>query len=175
MSERANKFMKDYKKSNHNSTATEDIVESLVALSENEGKSDAESKIYNMKENERDSQIKDEENNTYPEGNIISAAEMELEAPKTASKKEKKTGKKSEKKSNAGRKPFKTGDYKKITIDIPQELYDAMQDFLGAFDNNMTSYIKTALTNDINENYDEYVKKAKALKESKPILNIKRK
>jgi len=159
MADRANKFLKDFKKNNHNSTATEDIVESLVAL------------------NESEQEIKEPENIEEPivQQEEVEAEDVEIEEEKPAAKRGRKPGKKGEKKSNAGRKPFKTGEYKKITIDIPLELYDAMQDFLGAFDNNMTSYIKNALTNDINENYDEYVKKAKALSDSKPILSIKRK
>lgn len=158
MSERTNKFLKDFKKSSYNSNATEDIVNNLVKLEEEKN---------NIENN--DIYINKEETATIEEIKIETT-------PKEPVKKEaKKSNKKAESKSKAGRKPFKNGDYKKITIDIPLELYDAMQDFIGAFDNNMTAYIKKALTDDINENYNEYVKKAQASKENKPVLTIKRK
>ena len=167
MADRANKFKKDFK-SKYNSNATEEIVQGLVELSEIEKNSNDENKKETAEE-----KIKSVEVITEVVENIDKTQESK-DAPEE--KKEiKRSAKKSGKKSNAGRKPFKMGDYKKITIDIPQEIYDAMQDFLGAFDNNMTSYIKSALANDINANYEEYVKKAQATKESAPILRIKRK
>ena len=169
MADRANKFMKDFK-NKRNLNATEEIVQSLIELQEIETSEASRKEEQNIPHNmQADTFIIEETPSKKEESNEENPGE------KGNKKEGKKLAKKNGKKSNAGRKPFKTGEYKKITIDIPQELYDAMQDFLGAFDNNMTLYIKNALTNDINANYDEYYKQAQALKDSKPILKIKRK
>lgn len=164
MSEKSNKFLKDFKKSAYNSNATEDIVKSLVEMPHEQAVQPPVTATQPQTEEEQEQSV-------ISTDEVNAAEDLAVQEKKNA----KKTAKKGEKKSKAGRKPFKTGEYKKITIDIPLEIYEAMQDFLGAFDNNMTSYIKNALTRDINQNYEEYVKKAKQLKESTPMLTIKRK
>lgn len=146
-----NKFMMQHDK-NNTTNATEEIASALYA------------------DNDSIETKNEEVNETLKE---ISAKENKKETKKTKTTSNDSSTASPKKRPTRGAKGYKVGnEYKRIGCEIEKEVYDAMTDILPVYGNNMTTYLKKLIIDDLNKNYDSYIKEIKD--ENKNILFINR-
>ena len=61
-------------------------------------------------------------------------------------------------KPKVGRPKVKEGDYKKINIAVPVEVYDQMEVAKLKYGNSLTAYVNAVVRADLEANYEQYLK-----------------